>query len=194
MADMVGVGVLTTAGFMALELSPGLILLDWVLGGVVAIAGSLAYAALASLVPRSGAGDTRDATIDTVSLSFRDPETDELVQDTVSIGYPEPLHTLRDDGYFAADDVADAHKSFVMFSIFVGMEEAISAFHSRRANAQTIAELDTLIAAVEDYNQELEDKDIELDLELLEMLRANMLRSGIRSATVTPRADPWPCD
>jgi APA family basic amino acid/polyamine antiporter len=54
MADMVGVGVLTTAGFMALELSPGLILLDWVLGGIVAIAGSLAYAALASLVPRSG--------------------------------------------------------------------------------------------------------------------------------------------
>jgi APA family basic amino acid/polyamine antiporter len=54
MADMVGVGVLTTAGFMALELSPGLILLDWVLGGLVAIAGSLAYAALASLVPRSG--------------------------------------------------------------------------------------------------------------------------------------------
>jgi Ca-activated chloride channel family protein len=149
---------------------------------------------IARLVPRSSAGDARDATIATVSLSFLDPETHELVQDTVELGYPEPLHTLRDVGYFAADDVADAHKSFLMFNIFVGMERAIGAFHARQADAQTIAELDRLIAAVEDYNQELEDKDIELDLELLEMLRANMLRAGIRSRTLTPRADPWPCD
>ena len=54
LADMVGTGVLTTAGFMALELSPRLILLDWLVGGVVAMAGALAYAALAQQVPRSG--------------------------------------------------------------------------------------------------------------------------------------------
>ncbi len=54
MADMVGTGVLTTAGFMALDLSPRLILLDWFVGGIVALAGSLAYAALARRVPRSG--------------------------------------------------------------------------------------------------------------------------------------------
>jgi basic amino acid/polyamine antiporter, APA family len=53
-ADMVGVGVLTTAGFMARDLSPGMILLDWVLGGIVAMCGTLPYAALARLVPRSG--------------------------------------------------------------------------------------------------------------------------------------------
>src|SRR4051812_22307490 len=53
-ADMVGVGVLTTAGFMAHDLPPGIILLDWLLGGGVAICGALAYAALARLVPRSG--------------------------------------------------------------------------------------------------------------------------------------------
>ncbi|MBN2194462.1 MAG: APC family permease [Polyangiaceae bacterium] len=54
MADMVGVGVLTTAGFMALDLSPRLILLDWLLGGLLAVCGSLAYARLAWMVPRSG--------------------------------------------------------------------------------------------------------------------------------------------
>lgn len=54
MADMVGTGVLTTAGFMALELSPGHILLDWLAGGLVALCGALAYAALARMVPRSG--------------------------------------------------------------------------------------------------------------------------------------------
>jgi Ca-activated chloride channel homolog len=149
---------------------------------------------IARLVPRSSAAAERDATIATVSLSFRDPQTDELVQDTVELRYPEPLHSLRDDGYFMADDVADAHKSFVMFSIFVGMEDAIGAFHSGTASARTIAELDALIAAVEDYNQELEDKDIELDLELLEMLRTNLVRAGVRTTTTTLRDDPWPCD
>ncbi len=53
-ADMVGVGVLTTAGFMAFNLSPNQILLDWVVGGIVALAGALAYAAVARQVPRSG--------------------------------------------------------------------------------------------------------------------------------------------
>lgn len=54
MADMVGTGVLTTSGFMALELSPPYILMDWVMGGLVALCGALAYAALARLIPRSG--------------------------------------------------------------------------------------------------------------------------------------------
>ncbi len=54
MADMVGTGVLTTAGFMALELPPRIILLDWLIGGIVALAGVLAYSALARQVPRSG--------------------------------------------------------------------------------------------------------------------------------------------
>ena len=54
MADMVGTGVLTTAGFMAHDLSPVHILLDWLVGGLVALAGALAYASLARQVPRSG--------------------------------------------------------------------------------------------------------------------------------------------
>lgn len=53
-ADMVGTGVLTTAGFMAADLPPRLILLDWAVGGGVALSGALAYAALARQVPHSG--------------------------------------------------------------------------------------------------------------------------------------------
>jgi APA family basic amino acid/polyamine antiporter len=53
-ADMVGTGVLTTAGFMVFSMSPKVILLDWVVGGLVALAGALAYAAVARQVPRSG--------------------------------------------------------------------------------------------------------------------------------------------
>lgn len=51
---MVGVGVLTTTGVAARELSAREILLAWAAGGVLAIAGARAYAEAAQLVPRSG--------------------------------------------------------------------------------------------------------------------------------------------
>jgi basic amino acid/polyamine antiporter, APA family len=53
-ADMIGAGVFLSAGFMAQDLTPGQILLAWVAGAVIALAGSLAYAAVAERVPRSG--------------------------------------------------------------------------------------------------------------------------------------------
>src|SRR3954463_3299794 len=53
-ANMIGAGVLTTAGFMALDLAPAHILLAWVVGGVAALCGARAYAAVAHAIPRSG--------------------------------------------------------------------------------------------------------------------------------------------
>ena len=54
MSNMIGTGVLTTAGFLPPELSAVHVLLGWVIGGVVALAGAVAYSALARQVPRSG--------------------------------------------------------------------------------------------------------------------------------------------
>ena len=54
MSNMVGVGVLTTAGYLARDLSPRGVLAAWLVGGLLALAGARAYAALARLVPRSG--------------------------------------------------------------------------------------------------------------------------------------------
>lgn len=53
-ANMVGAGGFLSFGFMAQDLGPGPILLAWVVGMVLALAGSLAYAGVAELVPRSG--------------------------------------------------------------------------------------------------------------------------------------------
>jgi len=53
-ANMIGAGVFLSAGFMAQEMGPGPILIDWVVGAVLALAGARAYAELARLVPRSG--------------------------------------------------------------------------------------------------------------------------------------------
>jgi APA family basic amino acid/polyamine antiporter len=53
-ANMIGAGVLTTAGYMAMDLAPSHILWAWVVGGVAALAGARAYAAVAQAIPRSG--------------------------------------------------------------------------------------------------------------------------------------------
>ncbi|HEY3119573.1 MAG TPA: APC family permease [Vicinamibacteria bacterium] len=53
-ANMIGAGVFLSTGFMAQELGPGAILLAWVAGAVLALAGAVAYAEVARIVPRSG--------------------------------------------------------------------------------------------------------------------------------------------
>lgn len=53
-ANMIGAGVLTTPGYMAMSLAPSHILLAWLVGGVAALCGARAYAAVAQAIPRSG--------------------------------------------------------------------------------------------------------------------------------------------
>lgn len=53
-ANMVGAGVFVSAGFMVQELGAGWVLLAWLVGGGLAMAGARAYAEAAVLVPRSG--------------------------------------------------------------------------------------------------------------------------------------------
>lgn len=52
--SMIGSGVLLSAGFMAETLSPGWILLAWVIGALIAGIGAVAYAELARIEPQSG--------------------------------------------------------------------------------------------------------------------------------------------
>lgn len=53
-ANTVGVGVLTNTGYMAGRLGPREILLAWLVGGVMAMAGAGCYAVIARAIPRSG--------------------------------------------------------------------------------------------------------------------------------------------
>lgn len=54
-ANMVGTGVFTSLGFQAVDLHTGGALLGlWIVGGVVALCGAIAYAELGTLLPRSG--------------------------------------------------------------------------------------------------------------------------------------------
>ena len=54
-ANMIGTGVFTSLGFQLIDIQSGFsILLLWVLGGVIAICGSMTYAELGAALPRSG--------------------------------------------------------------------------------------------------------------------------------------------
>lgn len=54
-ANMVGTGIYTTTGFIVADLpAGGAVLLLWTLGGIAALGGAQAYAALAKRYPRSG--------------------------------------------------------------------------------------------------------------------------------------------
>ena len=52
-ANMVGTGVFTSLGFQLADIqSPSVIILLWLLGGVLALCGALAYAELGAAYPR----------------------------------------------------------------------------------------------------------------------------------------------
>src|ERR1051326_5070258 len=54
-ANMIGVGVFTTTGFMVGVIkSPVAVLMSWFLGGVAALCGALSYAELGAALPRNG--------------------------------------------------------------------------------------------------------------------------------------------
>ncbi|MEE8556715.1 MAG: amino acid permease [Myxococcota bacterium] len=54
-ANMIGVGVFTTSGFALADLHrPGLVMLAWCVGGLLAMCGALSYGALARQIPISG--------------------------------------------------------------------------------------------------------------------------------------------
>jgi basic amino acid/polyamine antiporter, APA family len=53
-ANMIGAGVFVSAGFMAQQLRPGAILLAWVVGAGLALAGTIAYGGIVRACPRSG--------------------------------------------------------------------------------------------------------------------------------------------
>ncbi len=54
-ANMIGTGVFTSAGFQAKDLhDPKTILLAWIVGGVIALCGAASYAELGSMMPRAG--------------------------------------------------------------------------------------------------------------------------------------------
>jgi Ca-activated chloride channel family protein len=154
-------------------------------------------ALLVELMPRSTVDDgsgTLRAEIGTVTVTFREPGTNRMVTERITVGHPNPPWFAPETGYFDARDAAIVQKSFVMLNIYMGIEEACRNFHigDRR---MILGRLRRLLAAVDDYNEEIADRDIAADRALLVQLTDVLRRNGVVDpAEVRVPANPWPVD
>ena len=154
-------------------------------------------ALLVELEPRALTDDGSGATtaqVGVVELSFREPGTNRTVTETVTIDYPFAPWVMPATGHFQGSDLAVVQKSFVMLNIYVGIERAARAFHENDDAAGALAGLRRLLAAVDDYNEEIADADIASDRALLVQFIAVIERNGIPRVEQPPRANPWPAD
>ena len=131
-----------------------------------------------------------DAIIAVVDVSFREPHTNEIKQQQVTVSHPTPLGAP----HFDSSDPAATHKTFVMLNIYMAIEEACLRFHQGNGT-MSIEAVTRIIAAVEDYNFEIEDVDMDYDLALLAQLRDVLIANGATPpADLDLPADPWPLD
>ncbi len=143
------------------------------------------------------------ADIAIIDVSFREPGTDAVVEDTVVVNYPNAPWETPEKGFFDnansdSDDISVVTKSFVMLNVFVGIEQAVAAYHENEMDpTQSIAELTALLAALDDYNEEVQDTDIDFDIALVEQLIDVMIDNSVPepepTAVFIPE-DPWPAD
>ena len=119
--------------------------------------------------PTTAAGATT-AQVGSVELSFREPGTNRIVTETMNIDYPFAPWVTPATGYFQGSDLAVVQKSFVMLNIYVGIERAARAFHENDDAQARSPDCDGLLAAVDDYNEEIADADIASDRALLVQL------------------------
>jgi Ca-activated chloride channel family protein len=149
-------------------------------------------ALLMELMPNLSEGpEPAQTDVATLHATFIDPTTGEVAEDDLTVSYPFAPSVVLDSGYFENDIVT---KSFVMLNIFVGMQQAAAEFHDGRPT-DGLAIIERLLAAVIDYNEEVDDTDIEFDIELLGQMRDVMI--ALNTPPPPPEAvpeDPWPAD
>lgn len=139
-------------------------------------------------------GDETTALVAKVDMIFTDPTTGESHTQSQQIVFPDsPLNTPP-RGMFETPMV---EKSFVVLNIYVGLIEAVRAFHAG-APQEALDILVGLAAAAADYedsaNEGQGDADIRADIELIETLIGNIETLSAEPAPTDVPDDPWPAD
>jgi Ca-activated chloride channel family protein len=138
-----------------------------------------------------GSGIT-DALVATVDVSFREPGTNALVTDSVDVRFPMPPWVTPAQGFFDSPDLSIIQKSFVMLNIYVAFEMATVDYYARNLTS-AVQVLDRVIAGVEDYNEEVQDTDMDYNLEMLNDLR-DLILNEVDPPPPPDVEDPWPAD
>lgn len=97
-ADMIGIGVFTSLGFQVISIQSGFsVMMLWIVGGIAAMGGALAYAELAAMFPRSGGEYNFLSRIYHPALGFMAG----WVSATVGFAAPTALAAMAFGDYFA---------------------------------------------------------------------------------------------
>lgn len=139
-------------------------------------------------------GDESSAVVAQVEMTFTDPTTGDAHTQSRTVVFPNtPLETPT-RGLFETPMV---EKSFVVLNIYVGLVEAVTAFHAS-APGEAMDVLVGLVAAAADYedsaNDGQGDRDIRADIALMEQLIANIETLSAEPAPTEVPEDPWPAD
>lgn len=149
------------------------------------------------LMPKVWDGEVPPSAADVarVSLSFREPGTDEMMSEELVVHYPYAPDHVVPTGFFENTIVT---KSFVVLNLYFAIEDAALKFHGGlpREARDVLARV---IAAALDYEDSANggagDVDIRLDVELMQAMLANIERLGGLNEPPPPVSnDPWPCD
>ena len=163
-------------------------------------------ALLFELMANASSGSQTSGAVATVDFSFREPGSNDIIEDHVNVTYPMAPWDIPMAGYFSGEDPNVIQKSFVMLNIYVGIEEACTTFYEPNGNVpDAIRKLQRLRAAVVDYNDgsndldgdsdDPQDDDLRADVELLDDLIQVMRNNGFDpEPDPNPPEDPWPAD
>jgi Ca-activated chloride channel family protein len=149
------------------------------------------------LMPRVWDGEVAptEADVASVSLTFREPGTNEVLNEELVVHYPYAPDHVVPTGFF---DNTIVTKSFVVLNLYFAIEDAALKFHGGRAREARDV-LARVIDAAIDYEDSANggtgDVDIRLDIELMEAMLANIETLGrLNEPPPPPANDPWPCD
>lgn len=146
-ADMVGLGVFTSLGFQVTSIQSGFsIILLWVIGGITALGGALAYAELAAMFPRSGGEYNFLSRIYHPAAGF----VAGWVSATVGFAAPTALAAMAFGNYFAT--VVPAAPPLILGLMVVWLTSAIHLFGVRQGslfqNISTLIKLALIVALI----------------------------------------------
>jgi Ca-activated chloride channel family protein len=117
-----------------------------------------------------------DGKVADLKLSYRLPGTTEIIEESVTLAYPNEPTETPEDTYLSAPEMA---KRYAMYNTFLGLRFATrsydrscaaAALKSTRANAMT-------------WNATREDPDIAADIQLIDMYLGNLAEYGATGET-----------
>ncbi len=146
-------------------------------------------AMLLELLPKAST-DVPAGSVGEITMTYRDPKTDAMLDQTVKILSPLAPGETPEDGLFTDPSV---EKSFVMLNIFMGFRMASQqALIGDDVGAASL--LRGLAANVEGWLADNPDADIEDDLRYIDLFIQNLEARGAGSPQEVPPPEPWPQD